>query len=145
MGRKTWESLPEQIKPLQGRINAVISSNPDYELPEGVLQFDSLDQALMAISTSGIIDRVFVAGGGQLYAEAVLHPELEQIFLTRLEADFDCDVFFPEKIPEGFDIISATETMESDGLEYYMVILERTEEALLDADETVEELVDPEY
>lgn len=127
MGRKTWESLPEEKKPLEDRINVVISSNENYELPDGVLQFESLDQALLAISTSNKIENVFVIGGGQLYAEAILHAELEQIFLTRIEEDYECDVFFPEKVPEEFEIISATEVMESDGLEYYMVILAKGE------------------
>lgn len=134
MGRKTWESLPEEKQPLENRINVVISANPDYELPDGVLQFDSLDQALLAISTSEKIDKVFVAGGGQLYAEAILHPSLEQVFLTKIEEDYDCDVFFPDKVPEDFEIASATDILESDGLEYYMVILKRLEEVKVKVD-----------
>lgn len=125
MGRKTWDALPIKFKPLPGRINVVLSRNEDLDLPEGVLLFGSLDEALTALSTSNKIDQIFVIGGGQIYEEAILHIELERIYLTRIEADFDCDVFFPEQIPEDFEIVSATELMESDSLEYSFVVLER--------------------
>lgn len=125
MGRLTWESIPAKYKPLPDRINVVLSSNPDLELPDDVLLFGSLDEALAALATSNKIDQIFVIGGAKLYEEAILHPELERIYLTRIEADFDCDTFFPEQIPTDFEIIAATELMESDSLEYSFVVLER--------------------
>ncbi|MGL4404374.1 MAG: dihydrofolate reductase, partial [Notoacmeibacter sp.] len=42
MGRKTFESIG---KPLPGRINIVISRNPDFEA-EGVISARSLDEAI---------------------------------------------------------------------------------------------------
>lgn len=125
MGRKTWESIPEERRPLAGRINCVLSNNPDLDLPDGVLQFGSIDDALSALSTSKKIDQVFIIGGAQVYHEAIFHPELERIYLTRIEEDFDCDTFFPDEIPEEFEIVSATELMESDGLEYSFVVLQK--------------------
>ncbi len=125
MGRRTWESLPSSFKPLSHRINVVISSNMDLDLPDDVLLFGSLDEALAALSTSRKIEQIFVIGGARLYEEAVIHPELERIYLTRIEADFECDTFFPDQIPEDFEIISTSELMESDGLEYSFVVLER--------------------
>jgi dihydrofolate reductase len=122
MGRNTWEKLLGE-KPLPGRINAVISSSEDLDLPEGVLQFISLDEALLALSTSRKIDQVFVIGGARLFAEAILHPQLEKLYITQIEEDYDCDLFFPEEIPQEFDIVSATELLESDGLEYSFVVL----------------------
>ncbi len=124
MGRNTWESLLGG-NALPGRINAVISSNAELDLPEGVLQFVSLDEALLAFSTSKKIDQVFVIGGAQLFAEAILHPQLARLYITRIEEEYDCDLFFPEDIPEEFDIASATDTLESDGLEYSFIVLEK--------------------
>lgn len=124
MGRRTWESIPAKFKPLSGRINVVLSSNEELDLPDGVLHFDSLDAALTALSTSDKVDQVFVIGGAKLYAEAILHPELERIYLTRIESVFNCDTFFPDQIPEDFEIVSTTETLESDSLEYSFLVLE---------------------
>ncbi|WP_324273838.1 dihydrofolate reductase [Blastococcus brunescens] len=30
MGRRTWESLPERFRPLPGRTNVVLTSDPDW-------------------------------------------------------------------------------------------------------------------
>ena len=32
MGRKTWESIPQKFRPLNKRLNVVVSSNERYEL-----------------------------------------------------------------------------------------------------------------
>jgi dihydrofolate reductase len=32
MGRKTWESIPTNFRPLPNRVNIVISRNADYQL-----------------------------------------------------------------------------------------------------------------
>jgi dihydrofolate reductase len=31
MGRKTWESLPDKVRPLPKRFNVVLTRNPDYQ------------------------------------------------------------------------------------------------------------------
>lgn len=31
MGRKTWESIPENKRPLAGRLNIILSRNADYQ------------------------------------------------------------------------------------------------------------------
>ena len=36
-------------------------------------------------------------GGAQIFSEALCHKELNTVYLTQIEADFDCDVFFPEQ------------------------------------------------
>jgi len=124
MGRRTWETVAKG-KAFPRRINAVISSNPDLDLPDGVLQFATLDEALLAIATSEKIDQVYVIGGAQLFAEAILHPALQRIFITQIDEDYDCDLFFPQEIPAEFDVVSATDPEESDGLEYSFVVLEK--------------------
>lgn len=39
MGRKTWESIPANFKPLSKRFNVVVSQNADYELYVYILLF----------------------------------------------------------------------------------------------------------
>jgi len=135
MDQSAWDSLPDHAKPLGDRINVVLSTDEELDLPDGVLQFENLEAALMALSTSEIIEEVFVMGGESLFAEAILYPNLERIYLTKIEADFDCDAFFPDQIPDLFEVISATEILEDEGIEYVFVVLERTPVEELEDDE----------
>ncbi|MBI5040846.1 MAG: type 3 dihydrofolate reductase [Gammaproteobacteria bacterium] len=86
MGRKTYESIG---RPLPGRHNIVISRNPAFSAP-GCTVVATVDAALAA---AGAVDEVMVIGGAQLYAE--LLPRAQRIYLTRIEAAFDGDAWFP--------------------------------------------------
>jgi len=124
MGRKTWESIPERFRPLPGRLNMVLTRNPDYALSEGVFQAVSLDAALLKVSQMPDIHRVFVIGGAQIYQEAIRHPQCRQVCLTRIDQNFDCDVFFPE-IPRNFHQISASEDFSEQGLIFHFSMLSK--------------------
>jgi dihydrofolate reductase len=89
MGRKTWDSLPERFRPLPNRRNLVVSRQAGLQLP-GAEVFDSVQAALQALQGT---DRVFVMGGGELYAQAL--PLAAELVLTEIDADLDGDVFFP--------------------------------------------------
>ena len=98
IGRKTWENDLEK-HPLENRINIVISSSPEeiemvsqsLSSPEQLLAFKSIKEALSKASES---EKIFIAGGASIYAEALeLADTLE---LTLVEGDFDGDTFFPE-------------------------------------------------
>ncbi|HEY9198443.1 MAG TPA: type 3 dihydrofolate reductase [Gammaproteobacteria bacterium] len=86
MGRKTYESIG---RPLPGRHNIVISRNPAFSAP-GCTSAASLEAALAA---AGEAAEVMVIGGAQLYAEAL--PRAQRIYLTRIDAGFDGDAWFP--------------------------------------------------
>ena len=86
MGRRTWESLG---KPLAGRANIVLTSQPDYEAPGGTV-VHSLDEAWAA---AGNAEEACVIGGASLYAEAL--PIAEVIHLTEVDADVEGDTRFP--------------------------------------------------
>ena len=88
MGRKTWDSLPK--KPLPNRRNVVISRNKDLQL-EGAEVFASPEEALKNI---GIGEEVFIIGGEQIYQLFINKADI--IHLTRIQAEFDADAFFPE-------------------------------------------------
>ena len=103
MGRKTWESLPTKFRPLADRINAVITSQSNYALPQGVMTFLSLDEALKFFSSGVKNDRgeIFVIGGAQVYAQAIQHPLCRKLYVTHVVGDYSCDVKFPQ-IPSSF-------------------------------------------
>lgn len=90
MGRNTWESLPEQYRPLPDRLNIVISSK-DLNLPSGVILVRSLDEALKVKA-----EEHMVIGGAILYKDAIKHEKCYGIFITKLENKYNCDTFFPK-------------------------------------------------
>jgi thymidylate synthase len=93
MGRITWESIG---KPLAGRNTIVITSLKDA--PEGVTFCDSLASALACACTVASSDKrshVWVAGGRQLYEEALVHPLCMSAVVTEIDDESECDVAFP--------------------------------------------------
>lgn len=86
MGRRTYESIG---RPLPGRLNVIISRNAAFDAP-GCTVVDSLDAALTA---AGTVAEIMIIGGAQLYAAAL--PHAQRIYLTRIDADFDGDAWFP--------------------------------------------------
>lgn len=92
MGRRTWESLPANVRPLPGRTNIVLSRNPSYEAT-GATVAANFDEALeKAINTGAEI--AFVIGGAELYRQAL--PRADKLLLTEIEGEFKGDAFFPE-------------------------------------------------
>ena len=90
MGRKTWESKEVEKKPLPKRLNVIVSRGT-LEVPEGVVAARSLDEALAVTD----VETIFVVGGAHLFQEALVHPQLRWVYLTRVLGRFDCDVRMP--------------------------------------------------
>ena len=96
MGRKTWESLPGRFRPLPGRANIVVTRQTGWSA-QGAQVAHSLDGALALARASAAATgaaRVFVIGGGQLFADAL--PIADQLLLTEIDADLPGDTRFPE-------------------------------------------------
>lgn len=83
MGRKTFESLG---KPLPNRRNVVLTSRP---IPD-VETYPTLAQALQALETE---EKVFVIGGGEIFAQLIDHAD--ELFLTLVDKEVEGDTFFP--------------------------------------------------
>ncbi|MEZ4401206.1 MAG: dihydrofolate reductase [Kofleriaceae bacterium] len=125
MGRLTWDSVPAAMRPLPDRQNVVVSRSEPW-LPAGVWLAHSLGQALTRASADPGLDRVFVIGGGQIYAEAFHHPACVEVILTRLAATFPCDTFIPP-VAETFtlaDVVVAA--VEEAGVRYQIERWTRT-------------------
>lgn len=92
MGRKTYESIG---RPLPGRSTVVVTRSPDWQpeggLPDGVLVAGNVE---MALTWAREIDsEIFVAGGGQVYADALPHTDV--LLVTWVDATPEGDAFFP--------------------------------------------------
>jgi dihydrofolate reductase len=90
MGRRTFASLG---RALPGRTNVVLSRDPGFAAPDALVARD-LDAALALVRGA---PEVMVIGGAALYAEAL--PRADRIYLTRVRARPEGDVFFPKLEP----------------------------------------------
>ncbi|XP_027093086.1 putative bifunctional dihydrofolate reductase-thymidylate synthase isoform X1 [Coffea arabica] len=100
MGRKTWESIPPQFRPLPGRLNIVLTRSGSLgpAIDDNVVCCGSISSALELLAESpycSSVEKVFVIGGGQILREALNAPECEAIHMTVIEADIECDAFIP--------------------------------------------------
>lgn len=98
MGRTTYESIPEEHRPLKSRRCAVISRTWKQEEHPEIAIYSSLVDALAGLGTSTTnFDDVFVIGGEQIYKEAVRDflYLCKKIHVTRFKTDYGCDQFFP--------------------------------------------------
>lgn len=89
MGRKTFDSIG---KPLPGRKLLILSRRQGLEIP-GVLVVSSFEEAV-AVAQGENEQELFVAGGEEIYRIAL--PVAHRIYLTRIEQDYEGDIFFPE-------------------------------------------------
>jgi dihydrofolate reductase len=117
MGRRTWESLGGL---LPGREHIVVTRTPGYEAP-GAAVASSLDAALALCAGEPV---VFVAGGEQLFAEAL--PIASGLILTEIHRDYEGDTRFPQ-----FDRARWRETQREhhtapDGTKFDFVLYEPT-------------------
>uniref|UniRef100_A0A5B7AZB7 Bifunctional dihydrofolate reductase-thymidylate synthase n=1 Tax=Davidia involucrata TaxID=16924 RepID=A0A5B7AZB7_DAVIN len=100
MGRKTWESIPLEHRPLPGRLNVVLTRSGSFDIAtaENVVICGSMASALELLAASPYclsIEKVFVIGGGQILREALNAPGCDAIHITEIETDIECDTFIP--------------------------------------------------
>jgi dihydrofolate reductase len=105
MGRKTYESIG---RPLPGRRNLVLSRQKEFSAP-GIEVFPDLDTAIKACPGA---EKIFIAGGGEIYKQAL--PMVDTLMVTRVEHIAEADAFFPEINPEIFRLVSVTEHAADD-------------------------------
>jgi dihydrofolate reductase len=106
LGRKTHESIVKRLgKPLPGRISVVVTRDP--RPGEGpVIYQPSVGAALsVARAIEGFAgrDEVFVIGGAQVYVETL--PEVNRVYLTRVDVDIEGDTRMPVDWLAGFTLV----------------------------------------
>ncbi len=102
MGRKTYESM--RSEPLPGRFNFVITRHRDWDPQNPAVRVaGSLEEAVRMAGDTDCRE-CFVAGGGQIYAEAL--PTADKIYLTRVHAVLEGDAWFPVFSEREWELIS---------------------------------------
>ena len=94
MGRATYDSIG---RPLPGRTTVVLTRDATWGA-EGVLVAHTLGQALAL--ADGLAGDVMVAGGGQVYAEAMARAD--ELWITEVPLEPHGDAFFPTIEPTAW-------------------------------------------
>jgi dihydrofolate reductase len=98
MGRKTYDSIG---RPLPGRTNIVISRQVNLVIP-GCVVVDSMSAAFATVGAQHAAPlqqsstETMIIGGAEIYRQAL--PLAKTLYLTKVHATLEGDVFFPSLI-----------------------------------------------
>lgn len=98
MGRVTYESIPDENRPLKNRHCAVISRTLKQEKNPQISIYASFVDALAGIGGSlNSYNEVFVIGGEHIYKEAIRDYLYlcNKIYVTKFKIDYNCNQNFP--------------------------------------------------
>ena len=87
MGRNTFESIG---RPLPGRVNIVLSRQPDYQ-PAGVTVVATLEDAVLA---AGDVPELMIIGGATIYQQCL--AATDRLYLTHIDLTTAGDTWFPD-------------------------------------------------
>ncbi|CDH02890.1 type 3 dihydrofolate reductase [Xenorhabdus bovienii] len=119
MGRVTYESIG---RPLPGRLNIVISSQPARD--NSATWVRTIEEALAA---AGDVDEIMVMGGGKIYEQFI--PLAHRMYLTHIDAEVIGDTHFPDYAPDEWNSVFTEyhDADEHNSHGYCFEILERRE------------------
>ena len=120
MGRKTWESIPPQFRPLENRMNIILSRSTSYNAfdnnnnnvndsgesnHENVMVCSSLKEAVSVLEKQNEekknVGDIFIIGGGEIYKEGIESGLVKKVIYTMVdnltkEQEKSFDTWFPE-------------------------------------------------
>jgi dihydrofolate reductase len=109
MGRKTFEALGN--KPLNGRINIVLTSDRKYK-QEGIIVVNKIKDAEF-FAKENDYKELMILGGANVYAQII--DDADKIYITRVHHVFeDADAFFPEINEKSWKLISNEDYSKDD-------------------------------
>ena len=99
-------------KPLKNRTNVVLSQDPTHNY-EGVINVHTFEDFLKEMKKQAERDIVFVIGGASIYRQTL--PYVDEVYLTKVNADGGAEVFFVNLDEEkDFECVKESEP-EMDG------------------------------
>lgn len=100
MGRKTFASMG---RPLPKRTNIVLTRDLMFTAT-GILVAHSIEEAL-TMAYDNDEKEVFIIGGGEIYKQSMHY--LDKVYLTRVMAEPEGEVVFPDLPAEEWELISS--------------------------------------
>ncbi|MCQ2799069.1 MAG: dihydrofolate reductase [Bacilli bacterium] len=112
MGENTLLSFPGS-KPLVKRVNVVLSQDVTHNY-EGVENVHDFNEFLLKMKEYSKDDVVYVIGGASIYKQTL--PYVDEVLLTKANADGGAEVFFPnlDEMEEFECVDEGTPIMDGD-------------------------------
>ena len=112
MGENTLLSFPGS-KPLKNRTHIVLSQDESHNY-EGVENVHDFATFLSLIAKHAEKEDVYIIGGASIYRQTL--PYVNEILLTKVEADGKAELFFPNLDHDPFfELVSESEPIEDNG------------------------------
>ena len=124
MGKNTWTSLSN---PLIARDNLILSTslNITNNSPKNnyIKTFTTLEELeLFCINQN--YTNVWIIGGGQIYNDFLKNnniDKIDKIYATKINNDYNCDVFFPKLDELQWKIIKQDDKIENNTMISYII------------------------
>jgi dihydrofolate reductase len=106
MGRNTYFSLPDNVRPLKNRLNVVLTSKPNQvihskDIKENLIFTDDAnihddilnyrEKYLKRFSFLSSDFKIFIIGGKNVYQQYI--PLCEKVWITQIKKNYSCDLF----------------------------------------------------
>lgn len=91
LGENTLLSFPNS-QPLKNRTNIVLSKEHEYSF-DNVINVHTFEDFIKVIKEHSLRDDVYIIGGASIYKQML--PYVDEVLLTKVDADGKAEVFFP--------------------------------------------------
>jgi dihydrofolate reductase len=110
IGATTFKTIGN--RPMRGRQNYVLTR--DKTPIEGVELVHELDKFVQGFQDKDL----WVIGGANVFAQVIAAGKADELYLTHIEANFNCNQFFPE-YEAAFRLVEKSELREQNGFIFY--------------------------
>lgn len=112
MGENTLLSFPNS-KPLKNRTHIVLSQDESHNY-EGVENVHDFKEFLLKIKEHSIYEDVYIIGGASVYRQTL--PYVNEVLLTKVDADGKAELFFPNLDQDPFfELVKESEEIDDNG------------------------------
>lgn len=124
MGRKTWDSLPANYKPLPDRPNIVVTRNSVLLENEWYLKLtaskntaptffeDSVEEAIDFATVACPRKEIFIIGGAQIYQYVMEKKLADRVVASEIKGVHEGDTFFPNLPLEGMELVKSHKILQ---------------------------------
>jgi dihydrofolate reductase len=124
MGRKTWDSLPENYKPLPDRPNIIVTRNAVSMENEWYLKLtaskntaptffeDTIEEAIDFAMAACPNKEIFIIGGAQIYQHVLEKRLADRVVASEVKGVHEGDTFFPNLPLEGMELVKAHKILQ---------------------------------